>query len=83
MGVTIAKVWRLWKHPGADEYLPYVSLLKLDGKLILMGVLNAPLQFVTPMVMHGRKSITRSFIGSMKETEEMLEFCKEEIDLHD
>ncbi|KAL9367446.1 hypothetical protein Peur_038645 [Populus x canadensis] len=33
--------------------------------------------FVTPMVMHGRKSITGSFIGSTKETEEMLEFCKE------
>ncbi|KAJ6965105.1 cinnamyl alcohol dehydrogenase [Populus alba x Populus x berolinensis] len=42
-----------------------------------MGVINAPLQFVTPMVMHGRKSITGSFIGSMKETEEMLEYCKE------
>lgn len=25
----------------------------------------------------GRKSITGSFVGSMKETEEMLEFCKE------
>lgn len=25
----------------------------------------------------GRKTITGSFIGSMKETEEMLEFCKE------
>ncbi|KAL9404555.1 hypothetical protein Peur_001527 [Populus x canadensis] len=66
------------EHLGADEYLPYLSLLKLDGKLILMGVINAPLQFVTPMVMlGGRKSITGSFIGSMKETEEMLEFCKE------
>ncbi|KAJ9705139.1 hypothetical protein PVL29_003270 [Vitis rotundifolia] len=56
---------------------PYLSLLKLDGKLILMGVINTPLQFVTPMVMLGRKTITGSFIGSMKETEEMLEFCKE------
>uniref|UniRef100_A0A6N2KDW3 Enoyl reductase (ER) domain-containing protein n=1 Tax=Salix viminalis TaxID=40686 RepID=A0A6N2KDW3_SALVM len=56
---------------------PCLSLLKLDGKLILMGVINAPLQFLTPMVMIGRKSITGSFIGSMKETEEMLEFCKE------
>ncbi|EYU37626.1 hypothetical protein ABFS82_02G039000 [Erythranthe guttata] len=56
---------------------PYLSLLKIDGKLILMGVINTPLQFVTPMVMLGRKSITGSFIGSMKETEEMLEFCKE------
>ncbi|OWM79195.1 hypothetical protein CDL15_Pgr003366 [Punica granatum] len=56
---------------------PYLSLLKLDGKLILMGVINTPLQFVTPMVMLGRKTITGSFIGSVKETEEMLEFCKD------
>ncbi|KAL3538840.1 hypothetical protein ACH5RR_002206 [Cinchona calisaya] len=56
---------------------PYLSLLKVDGKLILMGVINTPLQFVTPMVMLGRKTITGSFVGSMKETEEMLEFCKE------
>uniref|UniRef100_A0A2N9GU66 Enoyl reductase (ER) domain-containing protein n=1 Tax=Fagus sylvatica TaxID=28930 RepID=A0A2N9GU66_FAGSY len=56
---------------------PYLSLLKLDGKLILMGVINTPLQFLTPLVILGRKSITGSFIGSMKETEEMLEFCKE------
>ena len=32
---------------------PYLSLLKLDGKLILMGVINTPLQFVSPMVMLG------------------------------
>ncbi|XP_051137859.1 cinnamyl alcohol dehydrogenase 1 [Andrographis paniculata] len=56
---------------------PYLSLLKVDGKLILTGVINTPLQFVSPMVMLGRKSITGSFIGSMKETEEMLEFCRE------
>ncbi|KAM3694987.1 hypothetical protein ACB098_07G095800 [Castanea mollissima] len=56
---------------------PYLSLLKLDGKLILMGVINTPLQFLTPMVMLGRKTITGSFVGSIKEIEEMLEFCKE------
>ncbi|KAJ8450977.1 hypothetical protein Cgig2_032602 [Carnegiea gigantea] len=56
---------------------PYLALLRLNGKLILNGVINTPLQFVTPMVMLGRRSITGSFIGSMKETEEMLEFCKE------
>jgi len=55
---------------------PYLSLLKLDGKLILMGVINQPLQFVSPMVMLGRKSITGSFIGSIDETQEMLEFCE-------
>ncbi|XP_065870420.1 probable cinnamyl alcohol dehydrogenase [Euphorbia lathyris] len=63
--------------PVAHPLAPYLALLKLDGKLILMGVINTPLEFLTPMVMLGRKSITGSFIGSMKETEEMLEFCKE------
>lgn len=33
---------------------PYLSLLKLDGKLILMGVINTPLQFLTPVVMLGK-----------------------------
>lgn len=35
---------------------PYLSLLKIDGKLILMGVINTPLQFVSPMVMLGEFS---------------------------
>ncbi|KAF7127060.1 hypothetical protein RHSIM_Rhsim11G0160000 [Rhododendron simsii] len=56
---------------------PYLSLLKLDGKLILTGVINTPLQFLSPVVMLGRKVITGTFIGSMKETEEVLDFCKE------
>lgn len=55
---------------------PYLSLLKVNGKLILMGVINQPLQFVSPMVMLGRKTITGSFIGSMDETQEVLDFCE-------
>ncbi|OAY67853.1 putative cinnamyl alcohol dehydrogenase 1 [Ananas comosus] len=55
---------------------PYLSLLKVNGKLILMGVINQPLQFVTPLVMLGRKTITGTFIGSMEETHEMLQFCE-------
>ncbi|KAK4742328.1 hypothetical protein SAY87_000329 [Trapa incisa] len=56
---------------------PYLSLLRVDGKLVLLGVINTPLQFITPLVMLGRKVITGSFIGSMKETKEMLDFCNE------
>lgn len=37
-------------HHPLDEYL---SLLKLDGKLILMGVINSPLQFISPLLMGG------------------------------
>nr|UGB90601.1 cinnamyl alcohol dehydrogenase [Sinopodophyllum hexandrum] len=56
---------------------PYLSLLKVDGRLIIMGVIAQPLQFVSPMLMLGRKSISGTFIGSIEETGEMLEFCKE------
>lgn len=59
------------KHP----LEPYLALLKMDGKLVLMGVIAEPLSFVSPMVMLGRKTITGSFIGSMDETEEVLKFC--------
>ncbi|XP_022927892.1 cinnamyl alcohol dehydrogenase 1-like [Cucurbita moschata] len=63
--------------PAHHPLEPYLSLLKLDGKLIMLGVINNPLQFVSPMVILGRKTITGSFIGSMKETQEILEFFKE------
>ncbi|XP_038877792.1 cinnamyl alcohol dehydrogenase 1-like [Benincasa hispida] len=63
--------------PVSHPLEPYLSLLKLDGKLILMGVINTPLQFVSPLLMLGRKTITGSFIGSMTETQEVLDFFKE------
>ncbi|KAK9165835.1 hypothetical protein Scep_001026 [Stephania cephalantha] len=56
---------------------PYLALLRVDGRLVMMGVIGTPMQFVSPMVMLGRKSITGTFIGSMDETAEMLEFCKD------
>lgn len=48
---------------------PYLSLLKLDGKLILMGVINTPLQFLTPVVMLGKPlslSISTAFNALIK-----------------
>lgn len=63
--------------PANHPLEPYLSLLKLNGKLILTGVIGTPLQFMSPVVMLWRRTITGTFIGSMKETEEMLQFCKE------
>lgn len=40
--------------PVFHELEPYLSLLKLDGKLVLMGVINTPMKFLTPMVMLGK-----------------------------
>lgn len=39
--------------PAFHPLEPYLSLLKLDGKLIMLGVVNNPLQFVSPMVILG------------------------------
>ncbi|XP_068641464.1 probable cinnamyl alcohol dehydrogenase [Aristolochia californica] len=56
---------------------PYISLLKLDGKLILTGgFISSPMQFFVSMLNMGRKSIHGSLMGSIAETEEMLEFCE-------
>ncbi|KAI4318415.1 hypothetical protein MLD38_032120 [Melastoma candidum] len=63
--------------PVSHPLEPYLVLLKVDGKLVLTGIINTPLQFASPMVMMGRKSIMGTFIGSTKETEEMLCFCKD------
>lgn len=54
---------------------PYLSLLKVDGRLIIMGAIGEPLHFLSPTLLLGRKSIIGAFIGSMEEASEMLEFC--------
>jgi cinnamyl-alcohol dehydrogenase len=49
-------------------------MLQMDGKLVLMGMVAPRLSFRSHMVMMGRKTITGSFIGSMQEMDEVLEF---------
>ncbi|KAJ4951888.1 hypothetical protein NE237_028720 [Protea cynaroides] len=55
----------------------YLNLLKIDEKLILTGVISTPLQFISSVVMLGRKTITGTFEGSMEDTEDLLAFCRE------
>jgi uncharacterized zinc-type alcohol dehydrogenase-like protein len=53
----------------------YFELLKLDGTLVVVGVPEKPLSIHPfPLVMM-RRSYSGSVIGSIKETQEMLEFC--------
>ncbi|CAL5048857.1 unnamed protein product [Urochloa decumbens] len=63
--------------PAHHPLEPYLALLGLDGKLIVMGVIGQPLSFLSPMLMLGRKSIAGSFVGSVEEAEETLAFCKD------
>ncbi|KAJ6984853.1 hypothetical protein NC653_022983 [Populus alba x Populus x berolinensis] len=55
--------------------LPLISLLKTQGKLVLVGAPEKPLELpVFPLIM-GRKIVGGSGIGGMKETQEMIDFA--------
>ncbi|XP_062155436.1 probable cinnamyl alcohol dehydrogenase [Alnus glutinosa] len=60
--------------PAVHPLQSYLPLLKVDGKLILVGVAPKPLQFDSVDLILGKKTISGSFIGSMEETQEILEF---------
>lgn len=55
---------------------PYLAALKTNGRLVLVGIPDQPHDApdITPMVFR-RLSISGSSIGSIQETQEMLNFC--------
>jgi len=55
----------------------YLSLLKLDGTLTLVGVPEKPLSVAAFSLIMPRRILTGSAIGGIKETQEMLDFCAE------
>jgi uncharacterized zinc-type alcohol dehydrogenase-like protein len=56
----------------ANEYL---ALLKVDGTLVLVGAPEQPLAIAAFSVIPKRVSFSGSTIGSIGETQEMLDFC--------
>ncbi|WP_349999111.1 NAD(P)-dependent alcohol dehydrogenase [Stenotrophomonas lacuserhaii] len=64
--------------PYNHDVNPYIATLKPDGTLVLLGYLGPlePTLNSAPMVYRG-KSLAGSLIGSLAETQEMLEFCAE------
>ena len=55
----------------------YLLLLKLDGNLTQVGVPPEPLSLNVGSLIYGRRSLSGSLIGGIKETQEMLYFCGE------
>lgn len=53
----------------------YLQMLGLDGNLTLVGAPETPLQVSAFALLFGRKSLSGSLIGGIKETQEMLDFC--------
>lgn len=56
---------------------PLLNLLKVNGKLVIVGLPEKPVQFAAPAVVMGRRFVGGSLIGGVKETQEMLDFCGE------
>jgi len=74
------------KHAGRFDFIldtisaehdinAYLSMLGLDGNITLVGAPEKPLAVSAFALIFGRKSISGSLIGGIKETQEMLDFC--------
>jgi alcohol dehydrogenase (NADP+) len=65
--------------PNAHDINPYILSLGFEGTLILLGLL-APVEppFNNALLMLGRKSVTSSNVGGIRETQEMLDFCADQ-----
>lgn len=53
----------------------YLGMLTLDGEITLVGAPETPLQVSAFALLFGRKRLSGSLIGGIKETQEMLDFC--------
>jgi alcohol dehydrogenase (NADP+) len=55
----------------------YLSLLKRDGNLVMVGASPDPLSVGAFSVIFGRRRLAGSLIGGIAETQEMLDYCAE------
>ncbi|HJV21116.1 MAG TPA: NAD(P)-dependent alcohol dehydrogenase [Holophagaceae bacterium] len=55
----------------------YLGLLRIDGAMVLLGVPPEPAKLGAINLIGGRKVLTGSLIGGIRETQEMLDFCAE------
>ena len=56
---------------------PYLSLLKRDGSMVLVGLPENPAEVSAFPLAGKRRSLSGSNIGGIAETQEMLDFCAE------
>ena len=74
------------KHAGSFDFIldtvsaehdinAYLSLLRRDGNICLVGAPEKPLSIAAFSLLFGRHSISGSPIGGIAETQQMLDFC--------
>lgn len=59
----------------AHGYDDYLSLLRLDGTMVLLGIPEQPAQLAPFALVGKRRRLAGSLIGGIRETQEMLDFC--------
>ncbi|WP_027489032.1 NAD(P)-dependent alcohol dehydrogenase [Allorhizobium undicola] len=57
------------------DWNAYLNLLKVDGTMVLLGVPENPVPVHAFSLIPARRSLAGSMIGSIKETQDMLDFC--------
>lgn len=55
----------------------YLSLLRRDGTMVLVGVPEKPLELAAFSLIANRRNLAGSLIGGIRETQEMLDYCAE------
>jgi len=59
------------------DYNQYLGMVRVDGAMVLLGVPPEPAPVSAFSLIGGRRSLSGSLIGGIKETQEMLDFCAE------
>jgi uncharacterized zinc-type alcohol dehydrogenase-like protein len=59
----------------AIDWNAYLGLLKVNGSMVIVGAPKHAIPVHAFSLIPGRKSLSGSMIGSIKETQEMLDFC--------
>ncbi|QKW06594.1 NAD(P)-dependent alcohol dehydrogenase [Streptomyces sp. NA04227] len=59
------------------DFDAYLSLLRIDGALVNVGMPEEPVSLGLGSVVTGRRTLAGSMIGGIAETQEMLDFCAE------
>ena len=61
--------------PLNSTIIPRRDLTGRDGNITLVGAPEKPLEVSAFALLFGRRSLSGSIIGGLKETQEMLDFC--------
>ncbi|MGV8936285.1 MAG: NAD(P)-dependent alcohol dehydrogenase [Allorhizobium sp.] len=61
--------------PVAHDLTPYIGLLGIDGSLVLVGAIDMLPPFHSGLLLGGRKRVSGSAVGGIRETQELLDFC--------